>query len=176
MKNQKICRVRWSWFSRVTVLVLTLTPGLWISGVWADPPSKPAPTAARIADEQAVLMQAKLSSSKKVLEGLLRRDFDSIARAAREMKRISKATAWPRKRDEVFEHFSTEFQRQCNQLESQADALNHEGAKFSYLQLTTTCIQCHDYIRDSRRVAELTHPRNVRPIPSQWPTSNTKVR
>ena len=139
-----------------------------VLSVRADPPSESVPTVRAVDSEPMILMQAKLSSSKKVLEGLLRRDYDSIAKAAREMKRISKATEWPRERDKVFEHFSTEFQRQCNQLESQADSLNHEGAKFTYLQMTSTCIQCHDYIRGSRRVAELDHPRNVRPIPSQW--------
>lgn len=147
-----------------------------VLSVWADPPRSSQPRTAPIIAEPMVLMQAKLSSSKKVLEGLLRRDYDSIAKAAREMKRISKATEWPRQRDEVYEHFSVEFQRQCNQLEAQADELNHEGAKFTYLQLTTTCIQCHDYIRDSRRVAELSHPRNVRPIPSQWPQTDSKLR
>ncbi len=136
--------------------------------VWADPPANSAAEVTPIVSEPEVLMQAKLTSSKRVLEGLLRRDFDTIARAAREMKRISKATAWPRPQDEVYSHFSTEFQRQCNQLESQADALNHEAVKFTYMHMTTTCINCHEYIRDSRRVAGMEGHGGVRPIPSQW--------
>jgi hypothetical protein len=162
--------------SKLMVGLIAVVGTSSVLSVWADPPRGSVQAAKPIVAEPVVLMQAKLSSSKKVLEGLLRRDFDSIARAAREMKRISKATEWPRQRDDVYEHFSVEFQRQCNQLESQADALNHEGAKFTYLQLTSTCIQCHDYIRDSRRVAGLNHPRNVRPIPSQWPQIETKHR
>ena len=137
--------------------------------VLADPPAESAPYVAPMISEAEVLMQAKLTSSKRVLEGLLRRDFDSIARAAREMKRISQATAWPRPHDQVYSHFSNEFQRQCNQLESHADTLNHEAAKFTYMHMTTTCINCHEYIRDSRRVAGLEDHGNVRPIPSRWP-------
>lgn len=149
---------------------LALLPGLIDpSPATAQQPAQPVATVQSIAGEETVLMQAKLSSSKKLLEALLRRDFDSISRAARELKRISKATEWPRQRDEVYEHFAEEFQRQCNQLENQANQLNHDGIQFTYLSLTSTCIRCHDYIRDARRVAELPHPRNVRPIPSQWP-------
>ncbi len=176
---------------RVLGLMALIGGGAAVSA-WADPPGSSARSAITTPDhgaapvktknlavtpieaEAGVLMQAKLSSSKKLLEGLLRRDFDSIARAAREMKRISQATEWPRPRDEVYEHFSAEFQRQCNQLESQANELNHEGIKFTYLHMTTTCINCHEYIRDSRRMAELNDPSNVRPIPSQWPQSQLR--
>ncbi len=136
---------------------------------WGNPPAEANVNTAPNISEPEVLMQAKLTSSKRVLEGLLRRDYDSIARAAREMKRISQATAWPRPQDEVYSHFSTEFQRQCNELESHADMLNHEAAKFTYMHMTTTCINCHEYIRDSRRVAGLEDHSGVRPIPSHWP-------
>ena len=100
--------------SKLFLAMMVATGASSVLTVRADPPQNSAPEVTPIAGEAGVLMQAKLSSSKKVLEGLLRRDFDSIARAAREMKRISKATEWPRPRDEVYEHFSAEFQRQCN--------------------------------------------------------------
>ncbi len=123
MNHRKIPRFTLAIFG----LMAVLGTGSLLTAV-ADNPVAGSTKTTPIPGESIVLMQAKLSSSKKVLEGLLRRDYDSIARAAREMKRISKATEWPRQRDEVYEHFSVEFQRQCNQLESQADALNHEGA------------------------------------------------
>lgn len=157
--------------AKLTIAVIASMLGLGsLLDLRADPPTAIRPVVRPIADESEVLMHAKLTSSKKVLEGLLRRDFDTIARAAREMKRISKETAWPRPQDDVYSHFSTEFQRQCNQLESHANQLNHDAAQFTFLHMTTTCIQCHEYIRDSRRMAGLKHPSNVRPIPSQWET------
>ncbi|QDT09547.1 hypothetical protein [Planctomycetes bacterium K23_9] len=128
-----------------------------------------SPTAA-----SSALMKAKLGRSQKVLEGLLRKDFDQIASGAREMKRISEAAEWPRARDNVYEHFSAEFRRQCSQLESLASRRNHEGVTFVYLQMTTTCIQCHDHVRDSLRVAGIEPRDNVSLIPSQWPQSNDK--
>ena len=128
----------------------------------ADPVKNP------LIPENEVLMRAKLSSSQKVLEGLLAEDFTLIAHGAREMKKISEAAEWPRSGDAVYEHFAAEFRRQCDKLESLANKTNREGATFTYLQMTTTCIDCHDHVRDSLRIAE--HPNGgVRLIPAQLP-------
>ena len=127
----------------------------------ADPPRKDIP-------ETTVLMRAKLSSSQKVLEGLLAEDYTLIANGAREMKRISEAAEWPRVRDAVYEHHAAEFRRQCNKLESLAKSTNHEGAQFTYLAMTTTCINCHNYVRDSLRIAEKPNG-GVQLIPAQIP-------
>lgn len=128
----------------------------------ADPPrSSPLP-------ENTVLMRAKLSSSQRVLEGLLAEDFTLIARGAREMRKISEAAEWPRSRDPVYEHFAAEFRRQCVKLESLANKTNREGAAFTYLHMTTTCINCHDHVRDALRIAE--HPNGgVQLIPAHVP-------
>lgn len=104
--------------------------------------------------ETTVLMRAKLSSSQKVLEGLLSEDYTLIAQGAREMKRISEAAEWPRVRDAVYEHHASEFRRLCIKLESLAAKTNHEGASFTYLQMTTTCITCHNHVRDALRIAK----------------------
>lgn len=127
----------------------------------ADPSTSQIP-------ETKVLMRAKLSSSQKVLEGLLAEDYTLIAEGAKEMKRISEAAEWPRVRDAVYEHHATEFRRQCIKLESLAQSTNHEGASFTYLQMTTTCITCHNYVRDALRIADQPHG-GVQPIPSHLP-------
>ena len=113
----------------------------------ADPPSNTI-------GETEVLMRAKLSSSQKVLEGLLVEDYTIIVQGAREMKKISEAAEWPRSRDPVYEHYAAEFRRQCSKLESLANHTNHEGASFTYLKMTTTCIDCHNYVRDALRIAK----------------------
>ncbi len=130
----------------------------------ADPPASKQGTI----NETKVLMRAKLSSSQKVLEGLLAEDFTLIAQGAREMIKISEAAEWPRARDEVYEHYSSELRRQCNKLEDLAQKTNHEGASFTYLHITTTCINCHDYVRDALRIADQPHG-GVQLIPAQIP-------
>ena len=132
----------------------------------ADPPS---PVQGGF-EETEVLMRAKLSSSEKVLEGLLAEDFTLIAQGAKEMVRIGEAAEWPRARDEVYEHYSTTLRRQCGKLEDLARTTNHEGAAFTYLQITTTCINCHDYVRDSLRISDAPHG-GVQLIPAHLPNA-----
>lgn len=135
----------------------------------ADPPTRvPAAPPSNPIEETEVLMRAKLASSQRVLEGILAEDFTLIARGAKEMKKISEAAEWPRSRDTVYEHHAAEFRRQCNKLERLAQNTNREGVAFTYLQMTTTCIDCHNYIRDTLRIAEQPNA-GVRLIPAQIP-------
>lgn len=129
----------------------------------ADPPIQ------TIERSEGMLMRSKLKRSQSVLEGLLRKDFAAISRGAKEMKLISEAAEWPRARDTVYEHFSAEFRRQCNQLEKLADSRNHQGATFTYLHMTNLCIECHDYVRDSLRVADPKGRSGIQLIPAEWP-------
>lgn len=147
------------------VAILILFAGLvgsFLVMAKADPP------VTRVDKAPGKLMRSKLARSQSVLAALLHKDFEGVAEDARQMKHISEAAEWPRARDEVYEHFSAIFRRQCNQLESLAKQRNHEGATFTYLQMTTTCIQCHDYVRDSLRVAERRNG-GVQLIPAKWP-------
>ncbi len=123
-----------------------------------------------IGDAQGALMKSKLMTSQKVLAGLVRKDFDAIALGAREMKRISEAAEWPRARDSVYEHFGKVFRQQCGQLELLATEGNNDGVTFMYLSMTNTCVSCHDYVRDSFRIAR-PNEGDVRLIPSHWPAS-----
>jgi len=124
-----------------------------------------------VLQETQVLMRAKLTSSQKVLEGLLAEDFTLIVQGAKEMARISEAAEWPRSRDEVYQHYSTTLRRQCGKLEELARKTNHEGAAFTYMQITTTCINCHDYVRDSLRISDQPNG-GVQLIPAHVPNSH----
>ena len=132
---------------------------------WAEPPVQ------RIEQSEGMLMRSKLKRSQSVLEGLLRKDFQMVQRGAKDMKLISEAAEWPRARDNVYEHFSAEFRRQCIQLDELARDGNHQGATFTYLRMTNLCIECHDYVRDSLRVAEPNQRSGsgIQLIPAQWP-------
>lgn len=153
----------------IIVIMLALAAGTFGTLLLdaADPPRPTSPPAGPI-EETEVLMRAKLASSQRVLEGILAEDFTLIARGAKEMKVISEAAEWPRSRDTVYEHFAAEFRRQCNKLERLAQSTNREGVSFTYLQMTTTCIDCHNHVRDTLRIAEQPN-RGVQLIPAQIP-------
>ena len=158
--HAQVCEMKLKWlFSGLLVLIATAM----YRGVWAENPVQP------IEKSEGMLMRSKLKRSQSVLEGLLRKDFEAIARGAHEMKLISEAAEWPRARDSVYEHFSAEFRRQCTELESLAKARNHKGATFTYLHMTNLCIECHDYVRDSLRIAEPSGRQGIQLIPAQWP-------
>lgn len=147
---------------------IAAAPLLLLTGMMltrADRPVQP------IEQSEGMLMRSKLKRSQTVLEGLLRNDYKAIAHGAKEMRLISEAAEWPRARDAVYEHFSAEFRRQCKQLEQLAETENQQGATFTYLHMTNLCIQCHDYVRDSLRIAEPDGRSGIQLIPSEWPES-----
>ena len=104
--------------------------------------------------DQGVLMQAKLNSSQKVLEGLVTKDFALIAKGAKELEKLSGAATFHKFRDPVYRHHGNEFRRQVQKLRRLAENENLEGASFTYMHSMTTCITCHEYVRDVIRVAD----------------------
>ncbi len=159
--------MRRNWKAIAGMLVIAV-----VSLSWAFAQTQ-LPAVTPINQSPGSLMRSKLLNSQNVLEGLLRSDFAAIKNGAKQMKAISEADEWPRSRDPVYEHFSQTFRRQCNQLEQAADQRHREGVRFTYLAITTTCVNCHDYVRDSRRVAQPAQS-DVRLIPSHWPSRVSK--
>lgn len=152
---------------KLKILFLCMLAGVPFAMVsQADPPVR------TVEQSEGMLMRSKLKRSQNVLEGLLRKDFKAIAHGAKEMRLISEAAEWPRARDNVYEHFSAEFRRQCRKLEELAEKQNHQGATFTYLHMTSLCIECHDYVRDSLRVAKPNGRRGIQLIPAEWPEDN----
>ena len=91
----------------ITLIIgLAITPFLIKA---AEPPTAPI-------KESQVLMRVKLSSSQNVPEELRSEGFRLIGHAVKRMKRITEAAEWPRVRDAIYEHYATEFRRQCSKL------------------------------------------------------------
>lgn len=119
--------------------VLLAASLLGVSGICAAEPAS---------DElrDAILMRAKLAASQQTLEGLMYGDFDLIGRGARQLHDIEE---WhSSKQDAVYDHYSAEFRRLSEKLIRQANEKNADGALFTYQHLTSTCITCHEYVRD----------------------------
>jgi len=100
-----------------------------------------------------VFMRVKLKSSGKVLEGIVTRDFKLIDEGAQEMQDMSRASDWPRAQDDTYEHYSVEFRRLCGKLSTMAKEKNLEGVSFTYMQLTSSCITCHEHVFSSLKEA-----------------------
>lgn len=134
-------------------------------------------------DKTKPFMRAKLVGSQSVLDGLVTENFGLIHQGAENMKQMSLALQWPRAEDKVYDHYGDEFRNQCDKLMDLAEQKNLEGAHFTYLSMTTTCINCHNYVRGKFRVERnKDNPQGpVRLIPSDWkgqtytPDRNAKI-
>ena len=105
-------------------------------------------------NKRAEFMRLKLDYSKKILEGLVREDFDSIVDGAGKLKRLSMAAEWevptiPNVQEYL--HFTTDFQRIADDLQKSARAKNLDGATLAYTRMTINCVDCHKYVRSITR-------------------------
>jgi hypothetical protein len=98
------------------------------------------------------LMVKKLQNSQKVLEGIALNDPELIAKHARELIEISKQAEWRVFKTPRYELWSNEFRRNAETMADAAKVKNLEGATLAYVDLTLTCVKCHKYVREERRV------------------------
>lgn len=127
-------------------IVVTSLAGVLIIGMLVGSLSTRAADPNREEKRDAILMRAKLAASQQTLEGLMYGDFDLIDRGARQLRDIDE---WhTTKRDAVYDHYSAEFHRLSEKLVRLAKEKNAEGALYTYQHLTSTCVTCHEYVRD----------------------------
>lgn len=116
-------------------------------------------------EQLAGLMRAKLSSSQRVVEGLMSGDFDMIRKGGDDLIKICDAEAWRTREDQVYAHYRGELRRSAMKLMKQADEKSLDGAAYTYMHSMTTCISCHEYCRNVLRVASAIPQSPVAPIP-----------
>jgi hypothetical protein len=96
------------------------------------------------------LMMRKLTSSEKILEGLMVNDFNKVSKNAEELVDISKSAEWRILKTPDYELYSNQLRRNAQALIKQAKAKNTEGIALAYVNLTLTCVTCHDHVREVR--------------------------
>ncbi len=97
------------------------------------------------------LMQRKLRHAQKVLEGLAINDFTKIADNGEELLAISKLNEFKVVKTPRYATYSNEFQENVEKMITSAKAKNLDGATLAYLEMTSSCIKCHKYMREERR-------------------------
>jgi lysyl-tRNA synthetase class I len=108
-----------------------------------DPPSLP---------NEAQVMQVKLKRAQTLLEALAKEDYKSLEESAASLARISKATEFLRAyKTEEYEFQARAFQRAAETLAEKAKAKNLDGATLAYLDMTMSCVACHNHFRGKKR-------------------------
>jgi cytochrome c556 len=108
-----------------------------------DPPSLP---------NEAQVMQVKLKRAQAVLEALTKEDFKTLQESADSLSRISKATEFLRAyKTEEYEFQARVFQRSADALAAKAKEKNIDGATLAYIDMTQSCVACHNHFRGRKR-------------------------
>src|SRR6476660_1464463 len=95
------------------------------------------------------LMAQKLKESQALLEGLALNDLAKVQASAEELLRISKAAQFRKKLATAkYEYHANNFQRAAEAAIEKAKAKNIDGATLAYLDLTLTCVRCHQHTRE----------------------------
>jgi hypothetical protein len=148
--------------SRDVLLIPAMQRTFWVAAMLAlsfllgvatviSPAEEPKKDKDKGKDATQALMQRKLKEAQKALEGIALNNFDKISSSADELIEISKVAEWKVLKDPQYEMFSNEFRRRADQMRKAARDKNLDRATLSYVEITMTCVRCHEHVRDQRR-------------------------
>ncbi len=110
----------------------------------------------------AEMMQKKLKSAHLVLNGVALGNFKMMTDGGEELIRLAKSETWQLIRSPYYERHSKDFIRSAENLVKKAKEKNADGAALAYVELTLSCVRCHQYVREGRR--------DVRFVPQALPS------
>lgn len=96
------------------------------------------------------VMQRKLAHAQKVLEALALNDFDKIGSHAADLTQCAQEAGWKVVKTARYELYSNDFVRHLDGLKKAAKAKNLDGAALAYVEVTLTCVKCHQYVREEK--------------------------
>ncbi|WDQ14844.1 hypothetical protein [Rhodopirellula sp. P2] len=140
------------------LLIMLALTALWLTTGMAQTPSTEAGTKAASDDtipketgERSLdfWMQKKLDYSTGILRGLSMGDFDQIEANANHMRLLNKVEGFARSRNPDYRNHVRTFERVTNEVIHQAKKKNIDGVTLAYHQLTTSCVRCHQSLREA---------------------------
>ncbi len=102
------------------------------------------------APKKPTVMQRKLTNAQKVLEGLALEDFDKIRTASDGLLECYKDASWRINDTDKYKQFSNDFLRRIESLQTAAKDKKIDAAALAYVDMTLTCVKCHQYLRDTK--------------------------
>lgn len=99
----------------------------------------------------SVWMKTKTNLSMKILAGLTDADFGKIRDNAQALNVASFLEVLFKGKDPAYQQQVVLFVTANQELIRQAKAKNLYGATLAFNQLTVSCVQCHQIIRDAKK-------------------------
>jgi cytochrome c556 len=100
--------------------------------------------------KKLTVMERKLMHSQRVLEGLALNDFARIGSGADGLMECAKDVTWKINETEKYLMHTNEFLRRSEALKKAAKDKNTDAAALAYVDLTLTCVRCHQHLREER--------------------------
>lgn len=97
------------------------------------------------------IMRRKLEHGRALLEGVVLANFSEVERHAHELTLLSEASTWTPLRTVEYLRFAAAFRDASSQLEEAANRRDMENVTGAYVELVTTCVQCHRHVRGAAR-------------------------
>lgn len=94
-------------------------------------------------------MQKKLDYSTGILKGLSLADYSLIETNAQQMRLLNKIEGFVRSRNADYRTNLHAFERVTDEIIREAKKENIDGVVLAYHQLTTSCVRCHQTLRES---------------------------
>lgn len=129
-----------------TLALLAVALALVVTGT-GRAEDKPKP---KDESKKPTVMQRKLTHSQTVLEGLATNNFTKIGAGGEGLVECIKDATWKINETEKYIAFSTEFLRRAESLKKAAKDKNLDAAALAYVDMTLTCVKCHQYLREER--------------------------
>jgi hypothetical protein len=96
------------------------------------------------------LMLDKLQNAQKILEALAVGDYDKMVKHADNLQQLANEAEWVAYKTKRYETHSNEFRRAAETIVRRAKDKNLDGATLAYMDLTMSCVRCHQYVREVR--------------------------
>jgi len=110
----------------------------------------------------ARIMKDKLKNAQLVMEGMALADFAKIRKSSDELIQLSKTAEWMVHKTPRYEVYSNDFRRAAETIYEKAKDQNIDGVALAYVDMTLTCVRCHQYVRELR---EARVPLGIQPAP-----------
>ena len=99
------------------------------------------------------LMLDKLQTSQKLLEAIATADFKKVGVHAEQLSQLANQAEWMAYKTPKYELHSNEFRRAAENIARKAKDKNIDGVTLAYMDLTMSCVRCHQYVREVRDAA-----------------------
>ena len=96
------------------------------------------------------VMTQKLQSSQHLLEALALADFKKMKASAEKLLELTNTEEWLAIKTRQYAVHTNEFRSDLEKMLKKTKEKNLDGAALAYVELTLTCVRCHQYVREVR--------------------------